>query len=78
MYHHKPKRHEDADLIQESVNSWYAKRQGLKILTMTLPNGLIGALYWAISPQENDNGAQNLSNLNTDMMHIQPEVMQAR
>jgi hypothetical protein len=25
-----------------------------------------------------DNGALNLSNLNTDMMHLQPEVMQGR
>jgi hypothetical protein len=45
---------------------------------VTLPNGLIGALYGAISARENDNGALNLSNLNVDMMRLQPEVTQAR
>jgi hypothetical protein len=71
-------RHEDADIIQESVYSGYAKRHSLKILTVTLPNGLMGALYGAISARENDNGALNLSNLNLDMMRLQPEVTQAR
>ncbi len=50
----------------------------MKILTVTLPNGLIGALYGAISARENDNGALNLSNLNVDMMRLQPDVTQAR
>ncbi len=45
---------------------------------MTLPNGLIEALYGGISTLKNDNGALNLSNLNVDMMCIQPEVTQAR
>ncbi len=36
---------EDANLIQESVYSGYAKCHGLKIITAMLPNGLIGALY---------------------------------
>ncbi len=35
-------------------------------------------MYGAISAQENDNGALNLSNLNVDMMRLQPEVMEAR
>ena len=39
---------------------------------------MIGALYGAISARENDNGALNLSNLNVDMMRLQPEVTQAR
>ncbi len=70
--------HENADLMQESAYSGYSKRHGLKILTVTLPNGLIGALYGAISAIENDNGTLNLSNLNVDMMRLQPEVTQAR
>ncbi len=65
-------------MIQESIYSGYVKCHGLKTLTVTLPNGLIGGLYGAISAQENDNGALNLSNLNIDMMCLQPEVMQAR
>jgi hypothetical protein len=70
--------HEDADLIQESVYSGYMRCHGLKILNITLLNGLIGALYGAISTRENDNGTLSLSNLSIDMMHLQPEVMQGR
>jgi hypothetical protein len=61
-----------------SVYSGYTKHHGLKILTVTLPNGLIGALYDAISTRKNDNSALNLSNLNVDMMRLQPDVIQAR
>ncbi len=70
--------HKDADLIQESVYSGYSKCHGLKNLTVTVPNGLIGALYGAISARENDNCTLNLSNLNVDMMRLQLEVTQAR
>ncbi len=70
--------HKDANLIQESVYSGYAKHHGLKILTVMSLNGLIGALYGAINTRENDIGTINLSNLNIDMMLLQPEVMQAR
>ncbi len=70
--------HEDANLIHESVYSGYAKCHGLKILTVTLPNGLIGALFGAISTRENDNRTLNLSNLNVDLMMLQPDVTHAR
>jgi hypothetical protein len=70
-------RHKDANLMQESVYSGYKKCHGLKILTVTLPNRLVGALCGAIAARENDNGALNLSNLNIDMMRLQLEVTQA-
>jgi hypothetical protein len=41
---------------------------------MYLPNGLICSLYKAISAKEDDVGALNTSNLNVNMMHLQPEV----
>jgi hypothetical protein len=45
-------RHEDADLIQECVYTGYVKKHGLKILTVALPNGLIGGLYGPVSARE--------------------------
>jgi hypothetical protein len=44
--------YEDADLLQEYVYSWYTKSHGLKILTVTFPNSLIGCLYGPISARE--------------------------
>jgi len=71
-------RHEDADLIQECVYTGYVKRHGLKVLTVVLPNGLIGGLYGPVSARENDISMQNLSNLNQELMLLQPDVMEAR
>jgi hypothetical protein len=71
-------RHEDADLIQECVYMGYVKKHGLKILTVAPPNGLIGGLYGPVIAQENDIGTLNLSNLNQELMLLQPDVMEAR
>jgi hypothetical protein len=35
-------RHDDAQILQESVYSGYVRHHGLKILTVVFPNGLIG------------------------------------
>jgi hypothetical protein len=48
--------HDDIDIMQESVYSGYAKRHGLKVLTVSLSHGLIGALYGSISGHKNDVG----------------------
>jgi hypothetical protein len=50
----------------------------LKVLTVALPNGLIGGLYGPVSARENDIGTLNLSNLNQELMLLQPDVMEAR
>jgi hypothetical protein len=69
--------HVDADILQESVYSGYTKSHGLKVLTVTFPNGLISCLYGPISSRGNDNKALNLSHLNGDMIRLQPEVTAA-
>jgi len=71
-------RHEDADILQESVYSAYIRRHGLKILSVVFPNGMIGCIYGPISGRENDIGALNMSQLNQHMIDCQDEVTQAR
>jgi hypothetical protein len=56
----------------------YVKGHGLKVLTVALPNSLIGGLYGPASAQENDIGTLNLSNLNQELMLLQLDVMEAR
>jgi len=71
-------RHEDADILQESVYLGYIRRHGLKILSVVFPNGMIGYVYGPISGRENDIGALNISQLNQHRIDCQEEVMQAQ
>ncbi len=71
-------RHDNAQILQESVYSGYVRHHGLKILTVVFPNGLIVYVYGPISARENDNGALNGSELNQHMIDLQEEIMQAR
>ena len=71
-------RHDDAEILQESVYSGYVRRHGLKILTVVFPNGIIGYLYGPISARENDNGALNGSELNQHLIDLQDEITRAR
>jgi hypothetical protein len=70
--------HDDADTLQKSVYSGYKKSHGLKVLSVTFPNGSIGCLYGSISAPENDDGVLNLSNLNRDMIRLQLRVTATR
>ncbi len=56
----------------------YVKRHGLKFLTVSFPNGLIGYMYGPVSGRENDVGVLNLSGLNAHLMALQPEIAAAR
>jgi len=59
------------------MHTGYVRKHGLKILTISLPNGLIGGLYGPVSAWENDIGTLNLSNLNQELMLLQLDVMEA-
>jgi hypothetical protein len=71
-------RHEDADILQESVYSGYIRCHGLKILSVVFPNVMIRYVYGPMSGRENDIGALNMSQLNHYMIDCQDEVTQAR
>ena len=57
-----------------SVYSGYVKWSGLKGTTITLPHGLIGALYGDISAHKNDASSLQMGNLNVALMHLQTEA----
>jgi hypothetical protein len=67
-------RHNNAQILQESVYSGYVICHGLNILAVVFPNGLIGYVYGPISARENDNGVLNGSLLNQHLMDSQEEI----
>jgi hypothetical protein len=71
-------KHEDAEILQESVYSGHISCHGLKILLVVFLNGMIGYVYGPISGRENDIGALNMSQLNQHMIDCQDEVTQTR
>ena len=71
-------RHKDTDIIQVCIYSGYVKKHGLKVLTIAWPNGLIGALDSPVGARENDIGMLNLSNMDQELILLQPDVMEVR
>ena len=67
-------RHPNQDLYQESIFTGYGKRHGVKGLTVTFPNGLVGNVWFPVSMRENNTVVLNLSNMEDYLQWLQPEA----
>lgn len=64
-------RHIDADLHQRAFLPVTVKKHGLKAMTTTLSNGIIGNVFGPVSIHDNDTGVMNLSGLVPYLEEIQ-------
>ena len=65
------RRHQDHDHFQQATYTGYGKRHGLKSITLTFPNGIVGNVWGPVSIRENDTGVLNLSTLDRYLEEIQ-------